>query len=130
MTLDELAADWLAAKGREQDANEERVNIETQILAQINDVKEEGRSTTNVGGYKITAIGRMTYKADFDALELLMDEWPDEFPIIKIDFKLDEPKLKKLREFRPDLWRKIAPAMTIKPAKTGVVVEQGEDNGV
>lgn len=123
MNLNDLANQWLAAKREEQAANAKRLTIEEQICKAI-DVKEEGASTTHLpSGLVITTTGKLSYKCNLDALQKLVVGWPEEAKPLKTEVKADETALKKIRSARPDLWAQIAPAITVKPAKTGVTVE-------
>ncbi|MEY5099060.1 MAG: hypothetical protein RJA36_1779, partial [Pseudomonadota bacterium] len=48
---------------------------------------------------------------------------------IRVKLEADEPLLRAIRIDRPDVWAALSPAITLKPAKTYVVVEvtdQGE----
>lgn len=117
-----LARSWLEAKNAEREANERRVAIEQEIIT-ITGAKDEGRETHNLDAYKITVIGKLTYKAEFEPLHELTEQWPEQFQVVKYEPKLDEPKIRKIREMRPDLYRQIAQHLTVKPAKTGITVD-------
>lgn len=121
-----LAAAWVQAKAEETQANAKRVAIEEEIIA-ITGAKDEGRETHRAQAYKIIVIGKQTYKADIAEIEALSRNFPDNFKVTKTSITLDEPKIRKLREFRPDLYKKISPALTVKPAKVGIQIES-DDN--
>lgn len=122
-TIDELASAWAVAKAREDQARDERIDIEQAILA-LHPAKEEGSETFQTpGGSKITLTGKVTYKADIEKLTALTGSWPDELKPVKTEVKADESKLKAIRAERPDLWRKISTAVETKPAKTGVSIK-------
>jgi len=119
-----LARDWLAAKRAEQEAATNRLAIEAQILSLL-PAKEEGSSTTVLtNGWKVKATGKLTYRADIDKLLALTASWPQK--PVKTKVEADESLLKAIRTDRPDLWRQIAPAITVKPAKTYIVVETAD----
>ena len=121
-TPENLAAEWLAAKRVEQEAVLRRVQLEEQLLRVIPN-KEEGRATTQLSnGLRIVATGKMNYKADVERLLALTAEWPEK--PVKTKVEADEAFLKAIRNDRPDLWRQIAPAVTLKPAKTYLVIEE------
>ncbi|MFN8996212.1 MAG: hypothetical protein ACK5X3_21450, partial [Pseudomonadota bacterium] len=113
---------WVKAKAAEAEANATRVAIEAEIIA-ITGAKDEGRETHTLPNHKITVIGKLTYKAEFEPLHELTEQWPEQFQVIKYEPKLDEPKIRKIREMRPDLYRQIAQHLTVKPAKTGITVD-------
>jgi hypothetical protein len=120
--LASLADAWVKAKAAEAEANATRVAIEAEIIA-ITGAKDEGRETHTLPNHKLTVIGKLTYKAEFEPLHELTEQWPDQFQVIKYEPKLNEPQIRKIREMRPDLYRKIAQHLTVKPAKTGITVE-------
>lgn len=121
-TPEQLAADWLAAKRVEQEAVTRRVQLEEELLRVIPN-KEEGRATTQLSnGLRVVATGKMNYKADVERLLALTAAWPEK--PVKTKVEADEAFLKSIRNDRPDLWRQIAPAVTLKPAKTYLVIEE------
>lgn len=126
-TPEDLARDWLAAKRAELEATNRRIQIEQDLLKLIPN-KEEGRtSTTLTNGMRVVAAGKMSYKADVERLIALTAGWPQK--PIKTRVEADEAFLKAIRSDRPDLWRQIAPAVSLKPAKTYITVEE-PDHGI
>lgn len=124
MTAEKLAADWLTAKRAEMEATHRRLQIEADILKLV-PVKEEGSSTTVLGnGFKLKTTGKLTYRAEIDRLLELCQAWPAEAKPVKTKVEADESLLRAIRTDRPDLWRQIAPAITVKPAKTYIVIEE------
>ncbi len=121
--LASLADAWVKAKAAEAEANATRVAIEAEIIA-ITGAKDEGRETHTLPSHKLTVIGKLTYKAEFEPLHELTEQWPDQFQVIKYEPKLNEPQIRKIREMRPDLYRQIAQHLTVKPAKTGINIEE------
>jgi hypothetical protein len=121
-TLQELTKEWMGAKADERLANLRRITVEEQILKMC-EHKEEGSVTTDAGdGIKITTTGKVTYKADLITLDELTEGWPEEMKPVKLALKLDETLLKKIRRENPALWKSIARAVEVKPAKTGVSI--------
>jgi len=124
--LEHLAERWLTVKDAERQANAERLRIEDKILA-LSPAKEEGSSSlTLTNGYKLKLIGKLSYKADLDALLEITADWPEEQKPVKTETKADEAALKFLRANRPDLWKRIAQAVTTKPMKTSITIEETE----
>ena len=124
--LEHLAERWLIVKDAERQANAERLRIEDKILA-LFPAKEEGSSSrTLANGYKLKTIGKLSYKADLDALLKITANWRVEQRPVKTEIKIDEAMLKFLRVDRPDLWSRIAPAVTTKPMKTSITIEETE----
>lgn len=119
-----LAERWLEAKVAETKANIWRLDVESRIL-KISPAREEGSTSVTLdSGTKIRITGKLSYKADLDALLTITAAWPTEYRPVKTEIKADETVLKHIRATRPDLWREIAPAITTKPAKTAITVEQ------
>lgn len=123
MNAEQLAKEWLNAKRKEQQAAAERLVIEQEILKAL-PAKEEGSSTMYAQGFKIRTTGKLSYKANIDQLLALTASWPAEAKPVKTTVEADETLLKQIRSERPDLWRTIAPAISVKPAKTNIVVEE------
>ena len=122
MNAEQLAQQWIAAKREEQAAMVRRVEIEQEIL-KLHPAREEGSDTTILSnGFKLKTTGKLTYKADVDRLLELTQSWPEK--PVKTKVEADESLLKAIRTDRPDLWRQIAPAITVKPAKTYIVIEE------
>jgi len=124
--LEHLAERWLIVKDAEKQANAERLRIEDKILA-LSPAKEEGSSSrTLTNGYKLTTTGKLSYKADLDKLLELTTNWPEGQKPVKTETKPDEAALKFIRANRPDLWKRLAQAITVKPMKTSVTIEETE----
>lgn len=129
MTAETLAAEWLSAKRAELEATTRRLEIESDLL-KLMPAREEGSSTTVLSnGMRLKSTGKLTYKADIDKLLALSATWPAEAKPVKTKVEADESLLKAIRTDRPDLWRQIAPAITVKPAKTYIVIEE-PSNGI
>ena len=122
-TIQELAATWLQAKADETAANARRLETEEEILKLL-PAKEEGKTTTPISNStRISTTGKLSFKADVAALEALTMSWPEPMRPIKTKVEQDEPVLRQIRAERPDLWRHIATAITVKPAKVYVQIE-------
>lgn len=123
-TPEQLAAEWLAAKKTENAAATRRLEIEQELLKFL-PPKEEGRSTTTLtNGFRVMSAGKLTYKADVEHLLSLTSAWPADAKPIRTKIEADESLLKAIRTDRPDLWRQISPAISVKPAKTYIVIEE------
>jgi hypothetical protein len=122
--LEHLAERWLTVKDAEREANAERLRIEDKILA-LFPAKEEGSSSrTLANGYKLKTIGKLSYKADLEKLAKLTEDWV--IQPIRLEPKLDEAVLKLLKANQPALWKYIAEAITTKPMKTSITIEETE----
>lgn len=120
---DYFATKWLAAKKAEREATEHRILVETEMLKMYAPREEGSETFTTKDGFKIRTTGKLTYKADLNALKQATLSWPESLRPVRVKEEADESLLKAIRATRPDLWRVIAAAVTVKPAKTGVAVE-------
>jgi len=131
--LQALSQAWSDTKAEEIAARNKRIAIEDEIIA-VAGSKEEGTETITLdSGVKIKITGKIIYKADnLDEVVLITRSLPDQFRAYKVETKLDESKIKKIRMYQPALWRELAMHITAKPAKTSVVVVpvDGEDDGL
>jgi len=131
MTTDEqleiLSIVWLDAKATEQAANKNRIRIEEEIFDIIRP-NAEGRMSLKLGsGYKLTLTSKMIYKGDCDALEAMSADWPAEFQVVRLKKDFNETKLKEIRMYRPEVWRRMSDIITMKPAKVSVSIERIEE---
>lgn len=122
-TLETLTAHWIEAKRLEDEAKAERVRIESAIL-DLHPAREEGSETIKLeSGFKLTLTGKLTYKvADVAQLATLAEQLPASLRPIKTVVEPDEAGIKWLRQNEPELYRVIAPAVEVKPAKTAIRV--------
>jgi len=124
MNLDELSIAFEEAKAAEKAATQKRIDIENQILTLVhNQVKEEGRVSIPVSRGKIVVTKKLIYKCDIDALVRQTVHWDTELRPVKYIVEADETKLKKLRSTDPKRWHEISGAITTKPAKTQISLE-------
>jgi hypothetical protein len=120
--LDALVPLWIEAKRQEDAAKQRRLLIEERILA-VQPAKEEGSTTVEGAGYKVTLTGSLSYKADdLDALREITRKWDANLVPIKTKHELDATGCKFLRRERPELWSQIARVITVSPAKVAVKV--------
>ena len=124
MTIEQLAAHWLAVKATEKAAQQERVEVEAALIAALGGAKEEGATTKEAGIYKVTITGKLTYKADIPQLIQLASQLPEALRPLKTTTTLDEAGAKYLRHNEPNFWKLIAPAVTISPAKTALSIKE------
>lgn len=118
-TVAVIAAEWIEAKKEEIEANKKRVGIEDELIALLG-AKEEGSETHNIEDFKIAITGRLNRKVDwdvFDKLGISADMQP-----VKMKRELDLKGLRYLEDNEPAIYKKLAKAMTVEPAKTSVTV--------
>jgi len=124
MNATELIAAWFDAKQAERNATEKRHSVEKELL-KLMSVKEEGRTTAMLTNtIRCIATAKLNYKADLKMLSDLTKSWPEADRPIKTVLEVDETALKRLRHERPETWKKLALAITLKPAKTHITLER------
>lgn len=121
-TLEDLVQRYIEAKREEDAAKRQRIEFEERILA-LAPAKEEGASTVEAGGFKVTTTGKLSYKADdLEAVREVTRTWDTNLVPIKTTSALDETGCKYLRRERPELWAQLARVVTVSPAKTALKV--------
>ncbi len=117
------AVAWYIAAKRDEDAcKKKRIEAEDRIIA-LSPAKEEGATTVEAGGYKVTVTGAMSYKCDdLDALRNITCRWDQALVPMKTTRSLDATGCKYLRRERPELWAELARVVTIAPAKVSIKV--------
>lgn len=119
-TLDALKKSWLKAKADEREANERRVAIEKRMLSMLGSlVPQEG--TFNQDGLTIsTGYTRKWDQAKLTTLAVCIDQsyWP-----FSHEWKEDRKASRVFETRFPDLWKHVASALTLTPAKPAVKVE-------
>lgn len=123
VTIDQLVADFIAAKAAENAATKRRVAIEELIIALLGKREESAETHELDNGMKVTITGKVSYSADMEKLQEICAKLPQEFRPIKTKVELDSTGCKFLRANEPAIWAKLAKAITVKPAKTGVEVK-------
>ena len=100
----------------------ERIAVEEQIIALVEDAPEKGNRTLRGDSWRATVKFGISYKVDVDAIRKLDGEAADHLPLklIPQSWKLDEKAYEALRETRPDLFAKVAACVTSKPKKVSV----------
>lgn len=120
--LMQLSQEWLEAKAAEEAAKLKRYEIEAKVTARLT-APEEGSKTYRLDKFKAVLSGRLNYRADVPQLITLAEQLPPHLRPLKTETVLDTKGAKWIRENEPDMWQIIAPAIEVKPAKTGVKIE-------
>jgi len=121
----EIASELFEAKLAEKEANERRVALEEELIALVG-AREEGSQTHDIGDYKITITGKVTRKIDWDLFDKdIARNIPPSLHPVKLVRELDETGVKYLANNEPHLYKILAGALTVKPAKTSVTIVQG-----
>lgn len=122
MPLDALAAEWRALKSAEEELREKRLAVEHQICGATG-VRDEGAKTHEAGRYSITVKGSLTRSMDWEVWRRIEASIPPDLRPVKLVEQLDEPRVKYLQANEPELYAKIAAALTVKPAKPYISIK-------
>lgn len=121
----EIANELFEAREAEKQANERRVELEEELIAILGQ-KEEGAQTHEVGDYKVTITGKLIRKIDWDLYDKsIAAKIPESLQPVKVKRELDDSGVKYLANNEPQIYRLLAKALTIKPAKTAVTISKG-----
>lgn len=118
---------YLAAKEAEDRAEENRLAVEAELVQALAEHQpEEGSKTVEADGYKITLTQRISRKLDEKAWALVADAIPMSVsPIAKVEaYKIDDAGCRWLKTNEPGLWTVLSKALTEKPQKIGVKVQE------
>ncbi len=118
----EIAADLFAAKQAEKEAEAKRIALEEELVAVLGK-RDEGSKTHAVGNFKVTITGRVTRKIDWDMFDEVSSKIPESLWPVKRT--LDVTGVKYLANNEPTLYKVLAPALTVEPAKTTVSIVMG-----
>lgn len=120
-TIDSLKAAWRKAKADEEAAKEHRLAIEHRIVAVLGDLVPEEGSVSTDGVTVRTSFYRKWDQNKLVPLSTAID--PSYWPFIH-EWKEDRKASRVFEEKFPDLWKHIASALTLTPAKPSVKVEE------
>ena len=121
----EIAKDLFDAKLEESFAEAKRIALEQELIELVG-AKEEGAQTHTIGEFKITITGRINRKIDWDVFDkAIASKIPESLHPVKVKRELDDAGVKYLANNEPQLYKILAKALTVKPAKTSVTIVQG-----
>ena len=121
----EIANDLFDARVAEKEANERRVALEEELIALLG-AKEEGAQTHEVGDYKVTITGKLIRKIDWEMYDQsISSKIPESLQPVKVKRELDDAGVKYLANNEPQIYKLLAKALTVKPAKTNVTIIKG-----
>lgn len=123
--LEGLARRLAEAKDKERAATADRIRIEGDIIA-ITGLPDEGSKTVDAGRFKLTVAQRINRTLDERAWALVADKIPA--ALSPIHWKqvpaIEAVGVRWLRDNEPGYFRLLASAMTEKPAKPSVTLEE------
>lgn len=116
---------YLEAKQAENVAKERRYAAEKEISRLVG-YKDEGQLSESTGSHKVTVRYRVNRRIDMDKFDEIRGQLPPAIAknLIRSKPKLDMKGYRWLRENRPELFALVSTAITSKPGKPGVRVEE------
>jgi hypothetical protein len=126
--MNNLPAEWLAAKEAERVAIETRRNLEDQMVALLGIPGTlDGTSSQELDGYEVKIVGRMNRKVDGEALQDLARESGLEQYLTTL-FKWDpELRLAPWKATAKEITDKLASAITTTPGRPSFSVSKKEE---
>lgn len=127
--IGQLCREWLEAKGREQQANADRLAIEQRIDNLLaSELGAEESTPLKRAGFKVSITHSLTRKLDVERAKAILATFPAEIGgnLIKVKHEGGSTGLKWLAAHRPDLYGQLAPALETKPAKSAIKVEEAK----
>ena len=125
--LVKLVTNFMDAKEDEKHARDNRIAIEEKIAALV-PTPEKGQKTITVGNVKLTVKRDLSYKADLDGIRRI---WANsELPVTGIlapiksqcTCMLNVESYEWYREYYPDVFKKLAKYVEVKPKKVAISV--------
>lgn len=123
--LQTLAALHQAAKENEAFARAARQRIEDQIVA-LTGLQEYGQKTVNAPGFKVTVKPNYSYSLDQAAYDQIADQIPLALSPITYKREPNESRIRALKADHPDLYARLAMALTVKPTRPTVEIKHAE----
>lgn len=119
--MKDLLEKYLAAKAAEALAIEARVQIGNEIAAKLG-APTEGSQTHEVDGYRVTVKQPVNRKVDWRLLDEIEME-PGQDKPIETKRELSVPGLRWYQANRPDVYEKLAKAITATPGRVAVEIK-------
>jgi len=122
--LDRVAQALRDAKAAEDSARASRIAAEEAVIALIG-VKEEGTTTVKTCFFKVSTVGKLNRSLDEAAFRSIADDIPAAFRdrLVRWKPELVAAEVRYIEHNEPDVYRVIAQALTVKPAKPSVSIE-------
>lgn len=112
------------AKRSEEDARIARLVAEEDLITLIG-VKAEGTTTVKTEFFKVSTVGKLTRSLDEAAFRAIADDIPAAFRdrLVRWKPELVAAEVRHIEHNEPEIYRVLAQALTVKPAKPAVSVE-------
>lgn len=124
-TETEIAEELYYANLDEKLAKERRIKLEQELI-DIVGARKEGAQTHTIGVYKVTITGKLNRKINWELFDQsIAGKIPASLHPVKIKRELDETGVKYIENNEPQIYKLLAPALTVEPAKTNVKIVEG-----
>lgn len=120
--LKTLAAQLLVAKESEHAARTARQLIEDKIVA-LTGLKEHGQKTVPLPGMKVTVKPNFSYSLDKAAWDAVAPTFPQALLPYRVKREPNESRIRLIKQNHPDLYARLATALTVKPTRPSVEIE-------
>jgi hypothetical protein len=121
--IEQLAAQWLAAKTAENAARDGRLEVEAAIV-EITGLRDEGSKTHEAGQYKISVTSSMTRTLDPEKWAEIEASIPEAMRPVIYKPSLELKGLRYLQQNEPDTYAIVAQAITAKHAKPSIKITE------
>lgn len=120
MEIEALCLEWKRAKEVEQQAIEERRNIEARLIELLGRPKDGKESQSHKFDFGTASVKcGYSYRADIERLRAIAGT-------AFLKPTLDTTKIKKLKLEDPGMYRHISPALTVTPTRESVTIKFNE----
>jgi len=119
--MEKILARYLAAKAAEEDAKQNRLTAEAELIAAVENDKLEGTKTVVTPNYKVSVSNKLTRALDHDAYLKIRDSLPKPLQFLKYKPEIDLTKLRHLEAVDPSL---LINCITIRPGKPSITIKE------
>ena len=128
--VEQLAERIMAAKAAEQEARDERVRAESELVAALDSLPTEGTFNSEFGRFNVTVRTGINRKTTQAALTAISDRVPEAFRkrLIRWKPEVDLRELRFIQNNEPELYAVVSEAITETPAKPSVTVALGVES--
>jgi hypothetical protein len=127
-SLEQIAFRWQLLKAAEEKARKDRIQCESDMLPFLDQRAEGATTTTLKDGTKITVKNSVGRSMDWIKWKEIAPEIPPKLQCVKLKDVLDEAHFRQLMSDEPEIYKKIAAAVTTTPHKPGITVKSPEKN--
>ena len=123
----QLIQNWINEKNIEANARRRRAEIETRLVESGHlQTVENGSKTSRIGNHRITVKTGYNYSIDEAKWDEVKDLIPEASRPVRTKLVVNESEAKKLMQWDRENWDRCAHAITMKPAKAYIKIEEVE----